>query len=121
MKVASQFAVLFLICMAGIFLSRLCPIPLPASVTAMALMFFLLMVGVVKAESMREVSDFMLGNMALFFVPPGVAVLEYADALKSDAAALFAVCLLSMLATFIATLYSVRATIKILHAHRGRR
>lgn len=121
MKVASQFAVLFLICMAGIFLSRLSPVPLPASVTAMTLLFLLLLAGVVKAASMREVSDFMLGNMSLFFVPAGAAILGHVDALKADATALFAVCLVSMLVTFLATLAAVRVTTKILRARRGGR
>lgn len=121
MKVANQFAVLFLICMAGICLSHLCPIPLPASVIAMALLFLLLLGGVVKAASMREVSDFMLGNMSLFFVPAGAAILGHTDALRADAGALFAVCLLSMFATFVTTLVAVRATTKMLNARRTRR
>ncbi len=121
MKVASQFAVLFLVCMAGIFLSHLCPIPLPASVTAMALLFLLLLGGVVKASSLREISDFMLGNMSLFFVPAGAAILNHAEALRADAGSLFAVRLLSMLATFLATLLAVRVTTKILRSRRGER
>ncbi|MDL2263452.1 CidA/LrgA family protein [Synergistaceae bacterium OttesenSCG-928-I11] len=118
MKVAGQFAILFVVCMAGVFLSGLFPFPLPASVTAMMLMFFLLLAGAIRPEALREVSDFMLGNMALFFVPPGVAILEHIDLIRGDGPKLLVVCAVSMVLTFAATLVAVRLTVRMLAARR---
>lgn len=120
MKVANQFALLFAVCAAGVLLSNMFPFPLPSSVTAMVLMFCLLLGRVLKPEGLREVSDFMLVNMSMFFVPAGAAILEHVDAVRGDALVLLFICLVSMVLTFLATLFSVRLTVNFLRTRRAK-
>ncbi len=46
------------------------------NIVGMVLLFVLLMLRVAKAEDVRPVAKFLLGSMALFFVPFGVGLIE---------------------------------------------
>lgn len=118
MRTVNQFAILFAVCAAGVLLSNLLPFPVPSSVAAMILMFLLLLWRALRPEVLRDVSEFMLGNMSMFFIPAGAAILEHAEALRDDALVLLFICVASMALTFSATLLSVRVTVKILRARR---
>lgn len=48
----------------------------------MILLFLCLFTGVLKIEHIQEKADFLLGNMAFFFVPAGVSIMNYFDVLK---------------------------------------
>ena len=51
----------------------------PAALLGMLLLTLLLMLGWVKLEWIKEVSDFLLAHLGLFFVPPGVALMLHFD------------------------------------------
>lgn len=59
------------------------PLPIPASIYGLGLLFVLLRVKVLKVESIREVANFLIAIMPLMFIAPGVGLLKYADMLKS--------------------------------------
>ncbi|MBR5850584.1 MAG: CidA/LrgA family protein [Alistipes sp.] len=46
------------------------------NIVGMVLLFLLLLLRVAKAEDVRPVAKFLLGTMALFFVPYGVGLIE---------------------------------------------
>ena len=46
------------------------------NISGMILLFVLLMLRVAKADDVRPVAKFLLGTMALFFVPYGVGLIE---------------------------------------------
>ncbi len=54
----------------------------PGNVIGMMLLFCALQMGVVKAESVREVSEFLTKNMAIMFLPPGVGLIVAYPVLK---------------------------------------
>ena len=67
-----------------------------------------------KIEHIQEKSDFLLGNMAFFFVPAGVSIMNYFDILKSSAVQLLIICIVSTVITFAVTAYSVKLTMKLM-------
>jgi Putative effector of murein hydrolase LrgA len=107
------YLVLFIICMAGAFLSAFLPFPLPASVCAMLLMFLVLSVRAVRPEPMQKVAAFLLGNMALFFVPPGVGIIAHVEKLRGSALVLFFICVAATLITFAATALTVHVVKRV--------
>ena len=113
MNITAQFAVLFLVCMAGTFVSNLFPFPLPASVTSMIVMICLLGSRILRLESMAASSDFLLGNMALFFIPPGVGILAHTEALKGDLWVLLGICFVATVLTLILTAFVVRFVMRL--------
>lgn len=84
MHISFQLALLLAVCLAGEFITSLLPFKFSASVLSMLILLLLLAVKAVKYESIKDISDFLLGNMALLFVPLGVSLLEYLDIISSN-------------------------------------
>ena len=114
MKIIKQTGIIFFLCWISVILEALLPFAFPASVIGMILLLLLLLAGLLKVEHIREKSDFLLANMAFFFIPAGVNVINYLDILKDNWLPLLAVCLLTTVITFAATAYSVRFTMRLL-------
>ena len=119
MKIIKQFGIIFSLCWIATVIERLLPIAFPASVIAMLLLLICLMTGVLKIDHIREKSDFLLANMAFFFIPAGVNVINYLDILKANWLPLLLICVITTVITFAATAYSIRHTIWLLGRRKG--
>ena len=71
MSVLAQICVIFAVCLASEGIAAVLPFSFPASVIGMILLFLLLLSGLLKIDHIREKSDFLLANMAFFFIPAG--------------------------------------------------
>ncbi len=109
MKLLIQFGIIFGVCWVGEGLSQL--LPLPGSVISMILLFLLLLTKLVKSAHIAEKSDFLLKNMAFFFIPAGVAIMESLGILWENLIPFLTVCFVTMVITFAATAYTVRLVI----------
>lgn len=109
MKLLIQFGIIFGVCWVGEGLSQL--LPLPGSVISMILLFLLLLTKLVKPAHIAEKSDFLLKNMAFFFIPAGVAIMESLGILWENLIPFLTVCFVTMVITFAATAYTVRLVI----------
>jgi len=63
---------------------KLTGIQLPASIIGMLLLTLFLKLGWVKLKWVKGISDFLVSNLPLFFVPPGVAMMLYLDIIKTS-------------------------------------
>lgn len=120
MKIICQIGVVFAVCWASQLIEAVLPFPFPASVIGMVLILLLLASGLLKVEHIQEKADFLLANMAFFFLPAGVSVINYFDVLRSSAAALIVICLLSTVITFAATAWSIRLTLRLMERRKRR-
>lgn len=119
MKIIKQFGIIFSLCWLATVIEGLLPIAFPASVIAMLLLFVCLLAGVLKIDHIREKSDFLLANMAFFFIPAGVNVINYLDILKENWLPLLLICVITTVVTFAATAYSVRLVMRLLAGKKG--
>lgn len=113
MKIMLQVAIIFTICLFGEGISSILPINMPGSVVSMILLFLLLLSKVVKEENIKETADFFLKNMAFFFIPAGVAIMEYFDLIKDKIFAFLLVCIITTVLTFAATAWTVIGVIRL--------
>lgn len=120
MKIMYQIAIIFSVCWISQVIEALLPFAFPASVIGMVLLLLLLCTGALRMEHIREKSDFLLSNMAFFFVPAGVSIINYADVLRSSAVQLVIICLVTTVLTFGATAWSIRLTLHLME-RRGRK
>ena len=74
MKYLSQFCIILGFTLAGEALQRLLPLPIPASVWGLALLFAALCLKIVTPEQVKDVSAFLISIMALLFVSPAVGI-----------------------------------------------
>ncbi|CUP09663.1 CidA/LrgA family protein [Eubacterium sp. am_0171] len=114
MKIIRQIGIIFTVCWLSQVIAEFLPFDFPASVIGMIFLFICLVTGLLKIEHIQEKSDFLLGNMAFFFVPAGVSIMNYFDILKSSAVQLLIICIVSTVITFAVTAYSVKLTMKLM-------
>ena len=87
MAILTQIGVVLGVCLVGELVAQVLPFPFPSSVIAMVLLFVLLCAKVIKPHHIRQKGDFLLKNMAFFFIPAGVGILENFDQLKANVCA----------------------------------
>lgn len=83
MKYIRQFLWILLFSFVGEVLKYLIPLPIPASIYGLLLLFAALLSGVIKLEAIQEVSRFLIEIMPLMFIPAAVGLLKSWDALSS--------------------------------------
>lgn len=77
MKYLSQFLIILGFTLAGEALQRIVPLPIPASVYGLVLLFGALCLGVVKLEQIKETGHFLASILPVLFVAPTVGIIEY--------------------------------------------
>ncbi|MEZ3434084.1 MAG: CidA/LrgA family protein [Lachnospiraceae bacterium] len=118
MKIIKQTGIIFTICWLSIIIQQILPFPFPSSVIGLLLLLLCLLTGLLKVSHIQEKSDFLLSNMAFFFIPAGVGMMNYFDILKENWFSLVVICVLSTLITFAATAFSIRLTIKFINRRK---
>ena len=108
MKIITQIGVLFGVCLGGVGISAILPFPFPASVSAMLLLFALLLCRVVKPGQIDEIAGFLTKNMAILFLPAAVGIIESLDILRDSGIQILIICLVSTLLTFGVTALLMR-------------
>ena len=121
MKIIRQIGIIFTVCWISILVEKILPFAFPASVIGMLLLFICLLTGLLKIEHIQEKADFLLENMAFFFVPAGVSIINYFDVLKSTWIQLVVICVISTVVPFAVTAWSVKLTVRLLSRLRERR
>ena len=78
MKIFNQLGIILGIFAMGEIISSLFSsvIKIPGAIMGMILLFLLLQFKVIKEEKIKDVADFLLNNMAIFFVPAGVSLIN---------------------------------------------
>lgn len=72
------------------------------NIIGMLLLFVLLCAGVVKGETVRPAAKFLLGTMALFFVPFGVGLIDSYEVIMDNAVAIIVATVVSTFAVIVA-------------------
>ena len=76
MKYLSQFLIILGFTFAGEALQRLLPLPIPASVYGLVLLFAALCFGVVKVSQVKTTGNFLSSLLPILFVSPTVGIVE---------------------------------------------
>ena len=75
MKYLYQFAIIVGFTFLGETLNRLIPLPIPAAVYGLVLLFLALQLRIVKLDHIKTAGDWMIGIMGILFVAPTVNIL----------------------------------------------
>ena len=77
MKYVFQFLIIMVFAFVGELLHYFIPLPIPASIYGIVLLFLALEFKVVKVSDIEQTSSFLIAIMPLMFLPPAVGVIEY--------------------------------------------
>ena len=118
MNIMGELALIFGICLVGEGVAALLPVAFPASVISMVLLMVLLLAGVVKDRHIQTASHFLVANMAFFFLPSFVGLLEHIELLKSQLVPLLLIIVLTTPVVYLVTGWTVRL---LMLRHRNRK
>lgn len=118
MNIMGELALIFGICLVGEGVATLLPVAFPASVISMVLLMVLLLTGVVKDRHIQTASHFLVANMAFFFLPSFVGLLEHIELLKSQLVPLLLIIVLTTPVVYLITGWTVRL---LMLRHRNRK
>ena len=97
MKYLTQFLRILAFTLAGELLQRLVPLPIPASVYGLVLLFGALNTGLVKLEQVKDAGGFLISILPILFVSPAVGILDNWEAIRGALIPILALTLLTIL------------------------
>lgn len=112
MKLLRQFSIIVLISLIGETLSQIIPLPIPASIYGILLLFLLLCTGALRPEAVKDVSSFLIEIMPVMFIPAGVGLMESAGLLLPALPAYIVITLVSTIAVMAVTGRTAQAVIR---------
>ena len=95
MKYLAQFGIILLISFVGEVLNRIIPLPIPASIYGMVLLFVGLVTGFIKLSSVKDTGKFLIDIMPLLFIPATVGLIESWVTMKDFLVAIVVISLVS--------------------------
>lgn len=107
MKYLKQFLAIIAISFAGEALKEIIPLPVPASIYGMLIMFILLSTGIIKLSWVSDVGDFLIEIMPIMFIPAAVGLLDSWGILKS---VLLPVAVITVVSTVVVMIVSGKVT-----------
>ena len=114
MKIFKQLVLIIAFSLLGILISyllSLAHINFPGSLIGMILLFVFLLFGIIKVDSIDEVSKFFIDNMGIFFVPGAVLILDKLEIISEIWWKLTIIILAAFVISFTATYFSVKLTL----------
>lgn len=103
MKYIRQFTIIMMISFAGEVMHSLLPLPIPASIYGLVLLFLLLCAGIIKLRHVKETAVFLIEIMPVMFIPAAVGLLESYGALKAMLIPFLVISVVSTVTTMVAS------------------
>lgn len=103
MKYLAQLTIILAVSLVSEALGYFIPLPVPASVYGLVIMFLLLWTKVIKLSQVENVADFFLQIMPFFFVAPTVGLVTSFDAIRGNVLWLVLMCFISTVVTIAVT------------------
>ena len=100
MKYLSQFLIILGFTLAGEALQRIIPLPIPASVYGLALLFTALCLKIVKVDQVKETGTFLTSILAILFVSPAVNIVDDWGLIRDDLLPIILIMIGSTVLTF---------------------
>ena len=84
MKYVKEFGIILIVSLVGELLNYFLPLPVPASIYGLALMFLCLMLGIIKLSDVHDTACFLIEIMPIMFIPPAVGLMASWDVIQAN-------------------------------------
>lgn len=112
-KVTLQIGLLILIWWIGSIIQKQFNLPISASVIGLFMVLIGLMTGIFKLNWIKSGSDFILGELVLFFIPCFIGLMKYKNLFMTEGWQLIVVVVLGTICVMVFTAYSVHIGFKL--------
>ena len=119
MKYLRQFMIILLVSFVGELLKYVIPLPVPASIYGLVILFILLETGILKLDAVKETSVFLIEIMPLMFIPAGVGLMESWGELKAVLVPVLVITLVSTIVVMVVSGRVTQAVIRLEKKHKG--
>ncbi len=97
------FAIIFGCLGLGELIVTLTHVPFPSSIIGMLFLTFFLQMGWIKLQSIKALSDLLISNLGLFFVPPSIGIMAYFKQIGENFLAIFLSIIISTVVVIVVT------------------
>ena len=87
MKYLKQFGIIIAFSFVGEILHHLIPLPIPASIYGIVLLFLALEINILPVEEVKEAGKFLIAIMPIMFIPAAVGLIESWGMIREGVAA----------------------------------
>lgn len=119
MKYMKQIGIIATISFIAELLHYFLPLPIPASVYGMVILFVLLCVRVIKLPQIENVADWMLSIMPIFFIAPSVGLINSFDSIRGQVLPLITICFVSTVVVTALTGLIAQGIIRLQKKRKG--
>ena len=112
MKYLRQFLLIAALSFIGELMHYIIPLPVPASIYGMVLLFIGLMTGWIHIDSVREVGKFLIEIMPVMFIPAGVGLMASWGVLSPILVPTAVITVVTIVTVMIATGWSSQIVIR---------
>lgn len=103
MKGVKQLGIILTILWVGQFISDYFSLPIPGAVLGMIILFVLLMFKVIKISQIQYITDVLLENLPVLFIPAGVGIINEFSSLKGNLVKLSIILILTTIIIMVVT------------------
>lgn len=103
MKYVKQLMIILIFSFMGDILNHIIPLPIPASIYGMVLLFIALSTKIIKLDQVETAAEFLLSIMLIFFVPASVGIMDTFFAYKSSMLPIIIIVIFSTIIVMITT------------------
>ncbi len=103
MTLLKQLWILILLYFLGEITANLIPSPLPGNVLGFIYLFFALKIGIVKSSAIEDVSNFLLKNLAILFIPGGVKIITVSHLFEGNLVKIVLIVIISTILAMLGT------------------
>jgi len=119
MKYLRQFLLILFISFLGELLKYFLPLPIPASIYGMVILFIGLLSGIIKLDAVKDVGKFLIEIMPVMFIPAGVGLMESWGELKAVLVPVLVITLVSTIVVMVVSGRVTQAVIRLEKKHKG--
>ncbi|WP_072446200.1 antiholin-like murein hydrolase modulator LrgA [Staphylococcus argenteus] len=114
-----QVIVIALVLFVSKIIESFMPIPMPASVIGLVLLFILLCTGAVKLGEVKKVGTTLTNNIGLLFVPAGISVVNSLGVISQAPFLIIGLIIVSTILLLICTGYVTQIIMKVTSRSKG--
>lgn len=112
MKYIRQFCIILFISFLGEILNRVIPLPVPASIYGIIILFLGLLTGIIPLASVKETGKFLVEIMPIMFIPAAVGLMNSWDLIRASWASYIVMTIVTTVAVMVISGHVTQAIIR---------
>lgn len=111
MKKLTQFGIILLILLLGDIIQQYFNLAIPPSIIGIIILLLLLLFKLIRLDWVEEISQVLLDNLSLLFIPAGVGIINEFEVFRGNILPVITIIIITTIVVILVTGYTVQALI----------